>query len=127
MDTSLFGISEKALQLSEDRASLLSDNIVNSTTPNYKAKDIDFHKLLRESSQAGESLDTDNAGQISSPNDIGGAPIMYRVPTQKSLDGNTVDEEAERKNFIENALHYQVNLTFIQNKSDELMNAIKGE
>jgi flagellar basal-body rod protein FlgB len=43
-----------------------------------------------------------------------------------SLDGNTVDGEIERKNFIENALRYQVNLTFIQNKSDELTKAMGG-
>ena len=51
---------------------------------------------------------------------------MYRVPMQTSMDGNTVDENIERKNFIENSLRYQVSLTFIQNESAELMKAIKG-
>jgi flagellar basal-body rod protein FlgB len=44
-----------------------------------------------------------------------------------SLDGNTVDDEIERKNFMENSLRYQMNLTFISNKSSELLKAIKGE
>lgn len=119
MSDSIFGISEPALQLCEDRAVMLTNNIVNSTTPHYKARDIDFQKLLKNAN--------DNTAMGGQDNSINSQPAMYRVPMQKSMDGNTVDEEIERKNFLENALRYQVNLTFIQNKSDQLMKAIKGE
>lgn len=125
---SIFGLSEKALRLTEDRSVLLTNNIANSSTPHYKARDIDFHQTLQETNSITPNLLTTHANHIKpSSEQDSGAHTMYRVPMQMSLDGNTVDEEIERKNFIENALNYQVNLTFIKNKTDELRKAIKGE
>ena len=123
----IFGMSEAAMQLSEDRSVMLTNNLVNSSTPHYKARDIDFHKALQQTGLGNTVMKTDNAKDISGNNQMDGAELKYRVPMQTSLDGNTVDEEIERKNFLENALNYQVNLTFVQNKSHELMKAIKGE
>jgi len=125
----IFGLSEKALQLCEDRSVLLSNNVVNSSTPNYKARDIDFQKLMKQEMDTQDStLATTNPNHISSSSEMaGGENVLYRVPMQKSADGNTVDEDIERKDFIANAINYQVNLTFIQNKSDQLLKAIKGE
>lgn len=125
MSDSIFGLSERALQLCEDRAVILTGNIVNSSTPNYKARDIDFYKLVKQTGPE-QAVDQTNSNHLASSNNLS-EPLVYRVPMQKSLDGNTVDEEIERKNFVENAMHYQVNLTFIQNKTDQLMKAIKGE
>ena len=122
MANNIFGLSEHALQLSEDRAVLLTNNISNSSTPNYKARDIDYQKILKqlaESTAAGKAVTSTEVKDKES--------IMFRVPMQKSQDGNTVDDDIERKNFIENAINYQVNLTFVQNKTDELLKAIKGE
>lgn len=128
MEDKIFGLSERALQLCEDRAGLLTNNIVNSSTPHYKARDVDFHKLIKDvSGQDNSSLLRTNPHHLSPSNEKLGERTQYRVPMQKSLDGNTVDDEIERKNFIENAINYQVNLTFVQNKSDQLMKAIKGE
>jgi flagellar basal-body rod protein FlgB len=126
MSNSIFGFSERALELSEMRAVQISNNITNSTTPNYKAKDIDFQQAL---TQAGEELNlTQTNSQHIAVNGGQNRPQMkYRMPTQESMDGNTVDPELERKNFMQNSIRYQVNLTFIQNKTDELMKAIKGE
>ena len=128
MADDIFGVSENALQLCEQRAALITNNIVNSSTPHFKAKDINFQKALQASTSDSVSLTTTNAGHIPLQTAEGGnANTMYRVPNQQSLDGNTVDDEIERKNFIENALRYQVNLTFVQNKTEQLMHAIKGE
>ena len=125
---SIFGLSEKALSLCEDRSILLSNNVVNSSTPNYKARDIDFQKLLKqEESNQASSLVTSNPNHLQGNEQLNGQPLLYRVPMQKNMDGNTVDENIERKDFIQNAMNYQVNLTFIQNKADQLMKAIKGE
>jgi flagellar basal-body rod protein FlgB len=125
MDSKIFGLSEQALQLSENRSVLLTNNLVNSSTPHYKAKDIDFNKAMQDANQDYSLLKT-NPNHLQASNTIGGQRVLYRVPNQMSLDGNTVDGEIERKNFIENALRYQVNLTFIQNKSDELTKAMSG-
>lgn len=126
MADSIFGLSEKALTLAEGRGAMITNNIVNSSTPHYKARDIDFYKALEDANQ-NYSLTKTNANHIAAENSFGGQELQYRVPMQMSMDGNTVDDEIERKNFMENALRYQVNLTFIQNKSEELSKAIKGE
>lgn len=123
----IFGLSEKALAVTEERASLLSSNLVNSSTPNYKAKDIDFQKVMQSANNS-ETLLTTNAKHIQSSNSLAsGAQVQYRVPMQTSMDNNTVDPEIERKNFLENSIKYQVSLTFIQSKTEQIMKAIKGE
>lgn len=127
MGNDIFGVSEKALQLCESRAVMLTNNIVNSSTPNYKARDIDFHKILKDVNQTGSLVATDPHHLKTGSSGINGANTMYRVPMQISMDGNTVDENIERKSFIENSLRYEVNLTFIQNKTDQLMKAMKGD
>ena len=50
-----FGIHQHALQLRSQRAGVLANNIANSDTPGYKARDIDFQSLL--ASKMGESSD----------------------------------------------------------------------
>ncbi|RDI39955.1 flagellar basal body rod protein FlgB [Aquicella lusitana] len=127
MADSLYGLSERALVLCEERANLLSSNIVNSATPHYKARDIDFHKLLQDASNQADALGVSDPKHIKTNGTDGSLPVLYRVPMQSNLDGNTVDEDIERKNFIQNALNYQVNLTFVKNKTDQIMKAIKGE
>jgi flagellar basal-body rod protein FlgB len=127
MDDKIFGVSGQALQLCEDRAIMLTDNLVNSSTPHYKARDIDFQKTLQNASANSAQLKTSDPRHIVPHSVANGAQTLYRVPMQFSHDGNTVDDEIERKNFIENALRYQVNLTFVRNESSGLMKAIKGE
>lgn len=128
MVNSIFGMAEKALTVSEDRANLISSNLVNSSTPGYKAKDLDFDKVMSHVKQNNQ-LEVTNSHHIKSSVAAAthGENIMYRIPMQSSMDGNTVDPELERKNFLQNAMKYQVSLTFIQNKADQLMKAMKGE
>ncbi len=126
MTNSIFGMSERALQLCEDRAVLITNNLVNSSTPNYKARDISFQDALREA-HGSQNLDRTNTNHLNVQNLAHGSDLLYRIPMQKSLDGNTVDDEIERKNFLENAMRYQVNLSFIQTKTDQLMKAMKGD
>ena len=41
-----FGIHERALAVRNRRVEILSQNIANVDTPNYKARDIDFKKMI---------------------------------------------------------------------------------
>jgi flagellar basal-body rod protein FlgB len=114
---SIFGVSGDALKLCEERSKLIGDNLANGSTPGYKAKDIDFQAVLGQVAEKGASVGSDVIAEN----------LKYRVPMQKSLDGNTVDPEIERKNFIQNAIRYQVSLTFVHNRTSELLQAIRGE
>lgn len=124
----IFGLAEKALALSEQRATLISSNLVNSSTPGYKAKDIDFNQILQQASHGSNELSKANAGHLVDNHESANSPIIkYRVPMQTSMDGNTVDPELERKSFMENSLKYQISLMFIQSKTDQMIKAMKGD
>lgn len=123
---SLFGVSEQALKIYNKRADILANNLVNTSTPNYKAQDIDFKSAM-------ETLQSEQPSIAARPNDIPiqnelfSGSLKYRVPTQPALDGNTVDADIERVQFMENSIKYQVSLSFISNSADKLIRAFRGE
>jgi flagellar basal-body rod protein FlgB len=39
--------------------------------------------------------------------------LLYRVPAQPALDGNTVDMDQERTAFADNSMQYQTSLTVL--------------
>ncbi len=55
--------------------------------PGYKAREIDIKEALRNGQSATSKLQ-----------------LKYHVPTQGSIDGNTVEMDVERAKFTENAL-----------------------
>lgn len=121
----IFGLAEAAIKLTEERTSILADNIANASTPNYKARDIDFHKILKDYQDKAQS--TTNNDEINSlTKNVTDNQLLYRVPMQTSLDGNTVDDNIERANFLQNSLRYQLSLTYIQTKSTEIEKALSG-
>lgn len=106
-----------ALSLREKRNEILASNIANAATPNFKARDFDFEaELARASGPA-----------ASRPGAAGEAQPGYRVPVNRSLDGNTVELPVEQMEFSENTLRYQTSLSFINRRISGLMTAIKGE
>jgi flagellar basal-body rod protein FlgB len=124
----LFGIHATALKLRANRAELLASNIANVDTPNYKARDIDFKRTLSMASKnSGEMMTTNSRHITSSGTSKMGAEILYRNPTQPSLDGNTVDLNTERSAFLENSMMYQASLRFLNGKISGLTTAIRGE
>ena len=107
----LFGIHGAALELRAQRMSILASNIANASTPNYKARDLDFDAALRNVEGGGTSKDA----------------LKYRVPLQASLDGNTVELSTEQTAFAENAVAYRTTLAFLNGRIATLSRALKGE
>ena len=126
---SALGIHEKALLVRERRAEVLANNLANANTPGFQARDLDFKSLLGQlvDSADGAQLKTTRSGHISSATAAADGALLYRVPMQPSLDGNTVDADVEMGNFARNAVDFQASLTFLQGKFRGLRSAIKGE
>jgi flagellar basal-body rod protein FlgB len=126
LDT-VFGLSGKALELWQNRSEVLASNIANADTPNYQARDIDFHQALQQASGQSSQLelDTPSEGQIS-PTAQSADQLKYRVPLQPSMDGNTVDTQVEQSAFASNMVHYQASLSFINSSIQTLRLAING-
>jgi flagellar basal-body rod protein FlgB len=115
-DNTLFGIHGAALEVRGQRMGVLASNIANASTPGFKARDIDFQQAL--SSATGSDGLTDS-GLASA--------TKYRVPTQPSLDGNTVDLSTEQTAFAENAVQYQTTLSFLNGRIGQITRALRGE
>ncbi|TCJ26136.1 flagellar basal body rod protein FlgB [Halomonas sp. GDM18] len=131
---SLMSFHQQALGLRAERQQVLATNIANADTPGYLARDIDFSATLAKATAGNAApgplaLNTTQAGHQAA-NGAGlslGADLLYRVPTQPSLDGNTVDMDVERVNFADNSLHYEASLELLTGKIQGLRLAMQSE
>ena len=98
------GIHATALRVRAQRLDIIASNIANAGTPGYKARDLDFKAALVGATDA----------------------LRYRVPVQKSLDGNTVELANEQVPFAENAIKYLATLSFLSGRIQGIMTAWKG-
>lgn len=112
-------VHEHALRLRSLRMQLIASNIANADTPNYKARDIDFAGELRRA-MAAATTPSGNTANMPEPK------LLYRVPSQPSLDGNTVDMDAERAAFAENAVMYQFTLQRVSGAYKEMSELFKN-
>jgi len=159
-----FGFGREALDVRARRQELLSSNIANADTPNYKARDIEFADTLASTlKQKGLGAQAAVAGAAASggalplsaalPSEGGGGSLggvamavtspghmlgkhplamdsldygrpMYRMPTQPSLDGNTVDLDTERVQFADNTLHFESGMTVLTQQIKTMLSAI---
>jgi len=129
LDTYL-GIHPDALKLQSKRTEVIADNLANSDTPGYKARDIDFRAAMASagSADAPVKMTTDNPGHIAiDPNTDASANLKYRTPLAPALDGNTVDTQQEQAAFADNTVRYQATLTFLSARFKGLMTAITGQ
>ncbi|WP_455203191.1 flagellar basal body rod protein FlgB [Kaarinaea lacus] len=127
----IFGVHQQGVRIRSKRAELLANNMANADTPGFKARDVDFKQALQQA-QAGMSsslLKTTNAKHMSSGAvwENNSSELLYRNPIQPSVDGNTVDSQYEKSQFVQNAIQYQTSLNFLSGKIKSLMTAIKGE
>ena len=125
-----FRFFQDALNLRAHRQEMLASNIANADTPNYKAVDVDFSKVLQgaQASRGQIAVDTTSPGHLQgrSASPLG-AHVMYRVPVQPSIDGNTVDTDVEMAQFSDNAIHYQALLGFLNSAIQMQKMAIQGQ
>jgi flagellar basal-body rod protein FlgB len=126
------GIHEQALGFRAQRAEVLANNIANADTPNYKARDLDFSKVLAEQSEKAKNgtfaLNRTNSRHIEAEGlGNGDESLMYRTPMQPSIDQNTVDAQLEQSNYAENSVNFQASFTLLNSKFKGLVSALRGE
>ncbi|SAK93901.1 flagellar basal-body rod protein FlgB [Caballeronia glebae] len=147
-----FAFGREALDVRAYRQELLSSNIANADTPGYKARDVEFSSALAGALKQGggatnnstlkmaqpvsvstsSGLATTAKGHMSGTSTLsasGGSSddygkLAYRVPSQPSLDGNTVDLDSERVQFADNALHFEAGMTVLSSQIKSMMSAI---
>lgn len=116
---SFFEASFKALS---QRQEILSSNIANESTPNYKAQDFDFKRAISDAVSVAEMAKQSGA--------INGLPHIpsYIVSRNNTagLDGNNVKIDEERRELAENAVRYETAVTLAQIDIKNLLNVLQG-
>ena len=134
----------KALLIRADRQRVIASNIANVDTPGYKGRDINFLDAMQSAmggnsltltptpSSSGSTDGTSNARHIplqSTMSSLTGdeSNLAYTTQTQPSMDGNSVDLDHERANFVDNSVRYEATLRFISGSSKTILSAIQGQ
>lgn len=123
----IFDIHTKALQFREKRTQVLASNLANADTPGYKARDLEFNSVLKGAQNRSVRIKTTHPQHIAPQQNFSGAKLLYRIPNQPSLDGNTVESHIEQGKFAENTLRYQASLGFINGSVSGIKKALRGE
>lgn len=128
MSDKIYGIHAQTLRLRAQRAQILASNLANADTPGYKARDINIKHAFSHFLNKQVTLTKTNSAHFStSTESLSGLHMQYRIPNQPAIDGNTVDMQIERAEFMQNALKYQASLRFASGRISGLMTAIRGE
>jgi len=144
--TSGLDFHSKALVLRAERQRILASNIANADTPGYIARDFNFKETLgqmtqtrdSELSKAGRGLSLSSSTMTTHPRHLevpaasnsslsGTGALAYAAQSQPSVDGNSVDLDRERANFVDNSVRYESTLRFINGQSKTLLSAIQGQ
>ncbi|SFT57111.1 flagellar basal-body rod protein FlgB [Kosakonia arachidis] len=123
---------QEALNLSAQRQEILAANIANADTPGFQARDIDFSSELKKVMERGRAENSGVALTLTSSRHIPAqnisapsADLLYRIPDQPSLDGNTVDMDRERTQFADNSVKYQTGLTVLGGQIKSMMSVLQ--
>lgn len=105
------GVNMDLVQKSLDalwlRQQVISDNIANKDTPGYKAKSVEFEKLLQK---AVNSSDSNKISDVA-------AKVVENKSTSMREDGNNVDGDAQSIEFARTQLEYE---SLVQSISSEI-------
>jgi len=121
-------IHPTALLTRADRSEVLANNLANSDTPGFKARDIDFKAVLDGEYKKTMSIGVEKTNSRHLSGRVtGDDQLLFRTPHQPSIDGNTVDDNVENAEFTKNAMAYNASFEFLNKKFKGLTGAIRGE
>lgn len=134
--------SAEALKLRARRQEVLTSNISNVDTPNYKAIDFKFEDALKAATgekgpmgtpakpslgNGAGGLAVTHQGHITGKGNAGQSTaemLQFRRGNNAAIDGNTVDIERERAAFAENTVKYEAALRAINGRISTLKQAM---
>ncbi|MGG0669012.1 flagellar basal body rod protein FlgB [Sporosarcina koreensis] len=123
---STISLLEQGLNFSSAKGKVISQNIANIDTPNYKSKHVDFKQMMHEaqskpiSAYRTNELHIDFSSKVSKPGIAKYADFNYRQ------DGNGVDMDKEQADLAANQIYYNALVDRLSSKFNSLQNVIKG-
>ena len=118
LDDAYLGIMNKTLDGLWKRQEVISDNLANFETPNYKRKTVSFEESLQNAILSTE--ETDHTYE-----DIYNSPILFGEDNETvRLDGNSVDLEQEQLSMIKTTYQYMYTQRLMSDYFSRLSTAI---
>ncbi|PLT31541.1 flagellar basal body rod protein FlgB [Peribacillus deserti] len=118
---------ERALDYSSVKQKVISQNIANADTPNYKAKDVSFKNMLQQEKELGlNACKTDSRHFDFYGSSSGTNGVYTRNDVQYNHNGNSVDVDKEMSDLATNQIYYNALTERISGKFQTLHSVIKG-
>ncbi len=127
-------ILHRSMDVSVLRRGVISNNIANADTPNFKRSTINFETKLKE------SLDSENRNHILNFDNSGKYKITFKKPnpytsvkptreldylSQINNNGNNVDMEEEMMSAMQNQLRYEMMANSVRNMFERVKRVIR--
>ncbi|MBP3039457.1 flagellar basal body rod protein FlgB [Bacillaceae bacterium Marseille-Q3522] len=120
-----FSLLENGLNYSATKQKVISQNIANVDTPNYKAKDVRFQDALQQAQNKFQAYRTDKR-HFEFSNYSNGGTIITKQDVSYNENGNSVDIDNEMADLASNQIYYHALIDRINGKFSSLENVIKG-
>lgn len=119
---------EQAMNYSTAKQKIISHNIANSDTPNYKAKSVsfnsEFNRILNDSLQANKT-DIRHYDFKATPKN-NGYTVFNQNGSAYNHNGNNVDIDKEMAELAKNQIYYNAVADRIGSKFNSLKTVIRG-
>ncbi len=132
----IYDILGESLNVLSDRQNIIASNVANAETPGYKAKELNFEKVMRTlvPSSSALPMKTTSIKDVSAGSGYPGAPggpgfVKSFIENRKSesvptLDGNTVNLSDEMSDMASNSIRFEAVSGLLSKKFAELNTAI---
>ena len=123
---SYINVLDKALDASNLRETVITNNLANVNTPGYKRREVDFESLLRQEldkvkwNSLDEKITDVDLGHL----DAGVHFDMQAYGYNSRLDGNNVDVDVENVELASEQLRYQLLSDSVTQEFSRLQTAI---
>ncbi|MCM1578963.1 MAG: flagellar basal body rod protein FlgB [Ruminococcus sp.] len=114
-----FTLTEEGLDAAWYKQQVISHNLANVSTPDYKAKTVNFGLVLKEKSKCRYHdhtdcpYDSDNERKSDSPVWV---TTTYETNTRQILNGNNVDVEKEAKDLSDTQYQYNTMIDYLNSQ-----------
>ncbi|MGE7760669.1 flagellar basal body rod protein FlgB [Peribacillus sp. NPDC097895] len=118
---------ENGLNYSTTKQRVISQNIANSDTPNYKAKEVDKTQSFKaELTSSIESYRTDERHFNFKSEESHSPHIVTKKNVQYNNNGNSVDVDKEMTDLAANQIYFNAVSDRLSGKFQSLENVIRG-
>lgn len=121
-----FNTLNSALNYASLKQKVISQNIANVDTPNYKAQDVSFNSIFQNELGQGFSTYKTDKRHIDFSDDSTQPEITTRQNVQYNNNGNSVDMDQEMSDLATNQIYYDALVQQLNSKFSNLQTVIMG-